>query len=207
MSNLNLLANHRNTRSQLDIYLDVVSPLPLKRPPFSAIFWLAWHMPRLFPAEVLIPTLDAGSPRLRHIPRLSVPPLSSVTLYTDRTMKIPMRPIGAGLRKPVYQRYSFGQRRTFLSEPQRRKATTASGSSLSFPLIDHHYEYFFQWYRRSGKRKTNKHSAIVVGAGGAGLRAAVGLAESGLDIACISKLVCFSQLLNPHIIFTDWHPL
>lgn len=32
-------------------------------------------------------------------------------------------------------------------------------------------------------------SAIVVGAGGAGLRAAVGLAESGLDTACISKLV------------------
>ena len=32
-------------------------------------------------------------------------------------------------------------------------------------------------------------SAIVVGAGGAGLRAAVGLAESGLDTACITKLV------------------
>lgn len=31
-------------------------------------------------------------------------------------------------------------------------------------------------------------SAIVVGAGGAGLRAAVGLAESGLHTACISKL-------------------
>ncbi|KAH8679530.1 FAD binding domain-containing protein, partial [Tricladium varicosporioides] len=32
------------------------------------------------------------------------------------------------------------------------------------------------------------YSAIVVGAGGAGLRAAVGLAESGLETACISKL-------------------
>jgi succinate dehydrogenase (ubiquinone) flavoprotein subunit len=32
------------------------------------------------------------------------------------------------------------------------------------------------------------HSAIVVGAGGAGLRAAVGLTESGLKTACISKL-------------------
>jgi succinate dehydrogenase (ubiquinone) flavoprotein subunit len=122
-------------------------------------------------------------------------------------MKIPMRPIGAGLRKPVYQKYSFGQRRTFLSEPQRRKATTASGPSLRFPLIDHHYEYFANYLDVLGKRKANKHSAIVVGAGGAGLRAAVGLAESGLDTACISKLVCFSQLLNPHIIFTDWHPL
>lgn len=40
-------------------------------------------------------------------------------------------------------------------------------------------------------RKTTKltyPSAIVVGAGGAGLRAAVGLAESGLNTACISKL-------------------
>lgn len=36
---------------------------------------------------------------------------------------------------------------------------------------------------------TDRSSAIVVGAGGAGLRAAVGLAESGLDTACISKLV------------------
>jgi succinate dehydrogenase (ubiquinone) flavoprotein subunit len=31
-------------------------------------------------------------------------------------------------------------------------------------------------------------SAIVVGAGGAGLRAAVGLTESGLKTACVSKL-------------------
>lgn len=37
----------------------------------------------------------------------------------------------------------------------------------------------------------DKRSAIVVGAGGAGLRAAVGLAESGLETACISKLVCY----------------
>lgn len=32
------------------------------------------------------------------------------------------------------------------------------------------------------------HSAIVVGAGGAGLRAAVGLTEAGLKTACVSKL-------------------
>jgi 2-polyprenyl-6-methoxyphenol hydroxylase-like FAD-dependent oxidoreductase len=38
--------------------------------------------------------------------------------------------------------------------------------------------------------QADKYSAIVVGAGGAGLRAAVGLAESGLETACISKLVC-----------------
>jgi len=32
------------------------------------------------------------------------------------------------------------------------------------------------------------HDAVVVGAGGAGLRAAFGLAESGFDVACITKL-------------------
>lgn len=65
------------------------------------------------------------------------------------------------------------QRRTLLSQSQRRRATTASGSYINpsqQPIIDHHYD------------------AIVVGAGGAGLRAAVGLAESGLETACITKL-------------------
>ncbi|KAK0116519.1 succinate dehydrogenase flavoprotein subunit [Cadophora gregata] len=62
-------------------------------------------------------------------------------------------------------------RRTFVSQAQRRRATTAAeGLGLSYPVVDHHYD------------------AIVVGAGGAGLRAAVGLAESGLETACISKL-------------------
>lgn len=32
------------------------------------------------------------------------------------------------------------------------------------------------------------YDAVVVGAGGAGLRAAFGLAEGGMNVACISKL-------------------
>lgn len=39
-----------------------------------------------------------------------------------------------------------------------------------YPIIDHEYD------------------AVVVGAGGAGLRAAFGLAEAGLKTACITKL-------------------
>lgn len=39
-----------------------------------------------------------------------------------------------------------------------------------YPIIDHEYD------------------AVVVGAGGAGLRAAFGLAEAGLNTACITKL-------------------
>jgi len=34
----------------------------------------------------------------------------------------------------------------------------------------------------------HEYDAIVVGAGGAGLRASFGLAESGFNIACITKL-------------------
>ncbi|EPE30082.1 FAD/NAD(P)-binding protein [Glarea lozoyensis ATCC 20868] len=66
-------------------------------------------------------------------------------------------------------KYTVG-RRGLVTQSQRRKATTASGLGLTYPVIDHKYD------------------AIVVGAGGAGLRAAVGLAESGLETACISKL-------------------
>ena len=48
-----------------------------------------------------------------------------------------------------------------------RACTLISSKS---PVIDHEYD------------------AIVVGAGGAGLRAAFGLAEAGFNTACISKL-------------------
>ncbi|KAF2205638.1 succinate dehydrogenase [Delitschia confertaspora ATCC 74209] len=60
-------------------------------------------------------------------------------------------------------------RSTFLrsTTPYRR---ASSLSVLGNTIIDHHYD------------------AIVVGAGGAGLRAAVGLTEAGLKTACVSKL-------------------
>ncbi|KAK2466962.1 hypothetical protein APHAL10511_001220 [Amanita phalloides] len=49
-------------------------------------------------------------------------------------------------------------------------SASQSWSSGSYPLIEHEYD------------------AIVVGAGGAGLRAAFGLAEAGFKTACITKL-------------------
>ncbi|KAG2493828.1 hypothetical protein HYH03_008046 [Edaphochlamys debaryana] len=49
-------------------------------------------------------------------------------------------------------------------------AQSAGFASQAYPIIDHEYD------------------AIVVGAGGAGLRAAVGLSEHGLNTACITKL-------------------
>jgi succinate dehydrogenase/fumarate reductase flavoprotein subunit len=54
------------------------------------------------------------------------------------------------------------------------------------------------------KRMLMESSAIVVGAGGAGLRAAVGLAESGLETACISKLVRLWYLVSQGIGFGFW---
>jgi succinate dehydrogenase (ubiquinone) flavoprotein subunit len=69
------------------------------------------------------------------------------------------------------------ERRLLNRSPQRfyhhkRKATTSSISSISpnFHVIDHQYD------------------ALILGAGGAGLRAAVGLAESGLETAVVTKL-------------------
>ncbi|CAG8565511.1 16907_t:CDS:2, partial [Acaulospora colombiana] len=57
--------------------------------------------------------------------------------------------------------------RVIATQPLRAKESSVSAK---YPVIDHTYD------------------AIVVGAGGAGLRAAFGLAESGLNTACITKL-------------------
>lgn len=47
-------------------------------------------------------------------------------------------------------------------------------------------DYLFELRKRTVRLTLD--SAIVVGAGGAGLRAAVGLTEAGLKTACVSKL-------------------
>lgn len=57
----------------------------------------------------------------------------------------------------------------FTNQPLRAKEASPFLSN-KYPVIDHEYD------------------AIVVGAGGAGLRAAFGLAEAGFNTACISKL-------------------
>jgi succinate dehydrogenase (ubiquinone) flavoprotein subunit len=55
------------------------------------------------------------------------------------------------------------------SQPLRAKESSHPATH-NYPIIDHEYD------------------ALVVGAGGAGLRAAFGLAEAGFNTACISKL-------------------
>ncbi|CAD6981316.1 unnamed protein product, partial [Tilletia controversa] len=58
--------------------------------------------------------------------------------------------------------------RIISTQPLRAKeAPTPLGATAGYPIIDHYYD------------------AIVVGAGGSGLRAAFGLAEAGLSTACI----------------------
>ena len=56
--------------------------------------------------------------------------------------------------------------RTFASGVRR----FSSAAKPAYNVVDHQYD------------------AVVVGAGGAGLRAAIGLAEAGLKTACVSKL-------------------
>ncbi|KIY70536.1 succinate dehydrogenase [Cylindrobasidium torrendii FP15055 ss-10] len=73
----------------------------------------------------------------------------------------------------------LGARRTFTSSAVTQRIASTNPvkaqevpawASGKYPLIEHEYD------------------AIVVGAGGAGLRAAFGLAEAGLNTACITKL-------------------
>ncbi|KAI9776585.1 MAG: succinate dehydrogenase flavoprotein subunit [Geoglossum umbratile] len=73
--------------------------------------------------------------------------------------------------RPNYRLFSSTRpaARVIAHQPLRAKEASPFVSN-KYPVIDHEYD------------------AIVVGAGGAGLRAAFGLAEAGLNTACISKL-------------------
>ncbi|KAG0750500.1 hypothetical protein G6F62_001458 [Rhizopus arrhizus] len=65
--------------------------------------------------------------------------------------------------------YSKPAMQVMATNPLRAKEATGPIAS-KYPIIDHEYD------------------AVVVGAGGAGLRAAFGLAEAGFNTACITKL-------------------
>ncbi|OSC96604.1 succinate dehydrogenase [Trametes coccinea BRFM310] len=80
------------------------------------------------------------------------------------------------LRKSLHRALRASQRSFSSSAPARRVVATNPVKAQEvqgwgkYPLIEHEYD------------------AIVVGAGGAGLRAAFGLAEAGFNTACITKL-------------------
>ncbi|CDO68875.1 hypothetical protein BN946_scf185000.g18 [Trametes cinnabarina] len=80
------------------------------------------------------------------------------------------------LRKSLQRALRSSQRSFSSSAPARRVVATNPVKAQEvqgwgkYPLIEHEYD------------------AIVVGAGGAGLRAAFGLAEAGFNTACITKL-------------------
>jgi succinate dehydrogenase (ubiquinone) flavoprotein subunit len=61
-------------------------------------------------------------------------------------------------------------RRIVTNTPLRASSSADTPLSAAYPIIDHTYD------------------AIVVGAGGAGLRAAFGLSKEGFKTACITKL-------------------
>ncbi|GIL76136.1 hypothetical protein Vretimale_5743 [Volvox reticuliferus] len=64
----------------------------------------------------------------------------------------------------------LGQRALLYTGQQAALTETRGFASQTYPIIDHQYD------------------AVVVGAGGAGLRAAVGLSELGFKTACVTKL-------------------
>jgi len=66
--------------------------------------------------------------------------------------------------------HKSGARHAVVSKTTPQTGESQGQISSAYPVIDHTYD------------------AIVVGAGGAGLRAAVGLTEKGLKTACITKL-------------------
>ena len=82
------------------------------------------------------------------------------------------RSCSSALSKHAAPRPRQLQSRRTLTTQQRHNATHSTTTLINqkYPVIDHHYD------------------AVIVGAGGAGLRAAVGLAESGLRTACLTKL-------------------
>eukprot|EP00164_Ancoracysta_twista_P004330 GFYU01005834.1.p1 GENE.GFYU01005834.1~~GFYU01005834.1.p1 ORF type:complete len:624 (-),score=214.77 GFYU01005834.1:307-2178(-) len=66
--------------------------------------------------------------------------------------------------------FKFGQKLLQRAATRSFSSTATRNNQAAYPIIDHAYD------------------AIVVGAGGAGLRAATGLAEAGLNTACITKV-------------------
>lgn len=75
-------------------------------------------------------------------------------------------------QEPLARVRSWASRPQTRKLHQKRRATTSSVHAFNgkFDVIDHQYD------------------AVIIGAGGAGLRAAVGLAESGLETAVVTKL-------------------
>ncbi|XP_042493577.1 succinate dehydrogenase [ubiquinone] flavoprotein subunit 1, mitochondrial-like isoform X2 [Macadamia integrifolia] len=70
---------------------------------------------------------------------------------------------------------SSSSKKSFSGDPlssltSRFLSTGSTGGRDSYTIVDHTYD------------------AVVVGAGGAGLRAAIGLSEHGFNTACITKL-------------------
>jgi succinate dehydrogenase (ubiquinone) flavoprotein subunit len=79
--------------------------------------------------------------------------------------------LAKSIRAPSSRAFSSTRPAARVFATENLRAKEASGFiSSKYPVIDHEYD------------------AIVVGAGGAGLRAAFGLAEAGFNTACISKL-------------------
>lgn len=119
-----------------------------------------------------------AAPRVRSISCPSLIPQSSIQIYLPSgTPYLLWKPLLTTVQTcktlNLHTRLFSSTRRAakiITSQPLRAKETSLPGGGNQYPVIDHEYD------------------ALVVGAGGAGLRAAFGLAEAGFNTACITKL-------------------
>ncbi len=88
--------------------------------------------------------------------------------HTHTHTHTPVRTQGA--RAAVRALHASALRAQVVSGSAATGSVSVTSSTKSYPIIDHTYD------------------AVVVGAGGAGLRAAMGLAENGFKTAVITKL-------------------
>ncbi|KXZ48381.1 hypothetical protein GPECTOR_28g788 [Gonium pectorale] len=85
-------------------------------------------------------------------------------------MSVLTKLLGTALAKSQCQQLSSLGQRAVLVASQQPVSESRGFASQAYTIVDHQYD------------------AVVVGAGGAGLRAAVGLSELGFKTACITKL-------------------
>lgn len=110
------------------------------------------------------PRLFSRLCRRCHVRAIRSPPSGLVVRWGGSSPSSEVSHIGPGQRRWIHRRPQH---------QQRRRATTSSSVNTQLgrlPVVDHQYD------------------AVIVGAGGAGLRAAVGLAERGLNTAVVTKL-------------------
>ncbi|GBG62659.1 hypothetical protein CBR_g31678 [Chara braunii] len=118
--------------------------------------------------RLLAPLTESGSVT-RAAPRVGLPPSPS-RWTSGREAHSSVSRLSENCPPFLSRAFHSANRAAVTAFPASTATTTVSASGSAYPIVDHTYD------------------AVVVGAGGAGLRAAIGLSEHGFNTACITKL-------------------